>query len=501
MSLVRLVTLTAGPLIRILGLEKSFGATRALAGVSLQVQGGEVLALMGANGAGKSTLVNILSGALQPEGGGIELDGRPYAPASPKEAAQQGVVTVHQSTDRIGAAGQRVADVLLLNQWAAGVGAHWLSRASVRRRAAQIADKAGFKLDLDADFGDISAADRQLVAIARAVDVEAKVLILDEPTACLSQVEAQRLFAVVRELQARGMAVIYISHRIADLQTIADRVVVLRGGVIVADLRRPVAFEAAVEAMIGRSLHAARVQPRQLDKDVVLALRGARLRQDGPPLSLQVRRGEIVAITGHLGAGKSRLLRALFGLGQLTQGRVELNGHPYAPGNPRAAIDAGVTLAGEDRHRSSLLPAGWPGATVAGTISMPHLRRWFPSGWLRPAVERRVADAAISRLGIKARHAEAPIETLSGGNQQKVVLARWQSEPAHLLLLDEPFQGVDVGARADIIAALRADTSSATLIATSDPEEALEVADRIYVMDHLGLREAQSHGEALALVA
>ena len=236
---MRLVTLTAGPLIRILGLEKSFGATRALAGVSLQVQGGEVLALMGANGAGKSTLVNILSGALQPEGGGIELDGRPYAPASPKEAAQQGVVTVHQSTDRIGAAGQRVADVLLLNQWAAGVGAHWLSRASVRRRAAQIADKAGFKLDLDADFGDISAADRQLVAIARAVDVEAKVLILDEPTACLSQVEAQRLFAVVRELQARGMAVIYISHRIADLQTIADRVVVLRGGVIVADLRRP----------------------------------------------------------------------------------------------------------------------------------------------------------------------------------------------------------------------------------------------------------------------
>ncbi len=495
------MTLSANPLIHIHGLEKSFGATRALAGVSLQVQRGEVLALMGANGAGKSTLVNILSGALQADRGWVELDGQPYAPASPKAAAQHGVVTVHQSTDRVGAAGQRVADVLLLNQWAAGRGPWFLSRASVRRKAEHVASKAGFTLDLEADFGDISAADRQLVAIARAVAVDAKVLILDEPTACLSQAEAERLFAVVRDLQARGMAVVYISHRIADLQAIADRVVVLRGGVIVADLHRPVAFDAAVEAMIGRSLHKARVRARQLTSDVVLQLQGVQLRSDSAPLSLQVRRGEVVAITGHLGAGKSRLLRALFGLGRFAHGQAELNGQPYLPASPRAAIEAGVNMAGEDRHRSSLMPAGWPGATVAGTIALPHLRRWFPAGWLRPVVERRVANAAISRLGIKARSAEAPIETLSGGNQQKVVLARWQSEPAHLLLLDEPFQGVDVGARADIIAALRVDAGSATLIATSDPEEALEVADRIYVMDHFGLREARSDGEALALAA
>ncbi len=468
------------PLVRIQNLRKHFAATRALDGVALDIAQGEVLALMGANGAGKSTLVNILSGAFQADAGMIELAGHAYAPQSPADAARHGVVTVHQSTERVGAAGQTVADVLLLDRFASGKVPFFLSRRSVRRQAAQVAAHAGFNLDLDADFGALGSADRQLVAIARAVASQAKVLILDEPTASLSQAEAQRLFTVLRELKARGLAILYISHRTADLQAIADRVVVLRGGVVAADFQRPIPFEAAVEAMIGRSLSSARIAPRAVSKSVVLHLRGVRLLPHSPAFNLQVHRGEVVAITGHLGAGKSRLLRALFGLEVLAAGDVELNGTSFAPASPLAAIAAGVGFAGEDRHRSSLLPAGWPGADVAGTIALPHLHRWFPTGWLRPAVERNVAQAAITRLGIKTRAPHAPMETLSGGNQQKVVLARWQSEPQHLLLLDEPFQGVDVGARADIIAALRADTQNATLIATSDPEEALEVADRIY---------------------
>lgn len=486
-------------MVRIRGLKKSFGATHALAGVGLTVASGEVLALMGANGAGKSTLVNILSGALQTDAGSIEVAGKPYAPATPKDAAALGVVTVHQSTDRVGAAGQSVADVLLLNRLAGGQSSFFLSRSSVRKEAARIVEKAGFALDLDADFGDIGAADRQLVAIARAVAFDAKLLILDEPTASLSQLEAQRLFAVLRDLRARGMAIIYISHRIADLQAIADRVVVLRGGVVVADLNKPVAFDAAIEAMIGRSLGSARVVHRSVQGPVVLNLRGVRLLPHTAPIDLQIRSGEVVAITGHLGAGKSRLLRTLFGLGRFAAGTAEFNGKPYAPRNPAEAIAVGVCMAGEDRHRSSLLPAGWPGATVAGTISLPHLQRWFPSGWLRPSVERKVANDAIIRLGIKTRSADAPMETLSGGNQQKVVLARWQSELPHLLLLDEPFQGVDVGARADIIAALRADRYCATLIATSDPEEALEVADRIFIIDHHALHAAESQTQAHTL--
>ena len=472
------------PLVRIRDVRKHFGATRALDGVNLAIAPGEVLALMGANGAGKSTLVNILSGALLADAGSVELAGAPYAPASPGAAARAGVITVHQSTDRVGAAGQRVADVLLLDRFAGGQTPLFLSRRTVLAQAQAVLAQTGFALDLKADFGDLGAADRQLVGIARAVGAQAKMLILDEPTASLSAAEAQRLFGVLRDLKARGISVLYISHRMADLQTIADRVVVLRGGVVAADFARPVPFDAAVEAMIGRALASARVPARRIDGAAVLNLRGVRLLAESPAFDLQVRRGEVVAITGHLGAGKSRLLRALFGLTPLAAGTVELNGRPYAPADARAAIAAGVGFAGEDRHRSSLMPAGWPGATVAGTISLPHLRGWFPRGWLRLAVELRVARAAIARLGIRTAGPQAPIETLSGGNQQKVVLARWQSEPQKLLLLDEPFQGVDVGARADIIAAIRADSQTATLIATSDPQEALEVADRIYVITH-----------------
>jgi simple sugar transport system ATP-binding protein len=491
------VSSSAPALVRIRGLKKYFGPTKALENVTLDISEGEIVALMGANGAGKTTLVNIVSGALQADAGTLELAGQGYRPQSPREAARLGVATVHQSTERVGAPGQRVADVLLLDRYAAGQTPWLLSRRSVRRQAAAVAAEAGFDFDLDKDFGDIGAVDRQLVAIARAVASQARVLILDEPTASLSQPEADRLFTVLRNLRARGLAILYISHRIADLQAIADRVVVLRGGVVAADFTRPIDFDAAVEAMIGRPLAVARVSRRVSIEPVVLALHGVRLLPGRAAFDLELRRGEVVAITGHLGAGKSRLLRALFGLAPLAEGEARLNGARYAPSSPQAAIAAGVGLAGEDRHRSSLLPAGWPGATVAGVISLPHLERWFPSGWLRPSVERRVAQTAIERLGIRTRGADAAIETLSGGNQQKVVLARWQSEQRHLLLLDEPFQGVDVGARADIIEAIRADERSATLIATSDPEEALEVADRIYLIEHHVLRPLPQGDAAL----
>ena len=489
----------APALLEVRAVKKHFGPTIALDGVSLQVAAGEIVALMGANGAGKSTLVNILSGALQADSGSLHIAGKVYAPRTPAQASGLGVVTVHQSPDLVGAAGQSVADVLLLDRYARGDSGLWLSRRSVRQQAAEIVANAGFQLDLDADFGTLGAAERQLVAIARALATQARILILDEPTASLSQHEADALFSVLRTLQQRGLAIIYISHRLADLEAIADRAVVLRGGRIVADMLRPVDFDAAVEAMIGRNLaqaHPALKNDRQGPTEnsvepVVLDLQNVRLLPHTPAFDLQVRRGEVVAITGHLGAGKSRLLRALFGLEQWADGVVVLDGQPHRPRTPAQAIAAGVGMAGQDRHRSSLMPAGWPGASVAGTIALPHLARWFPSGWLRPAVEQAAAQSAITRLGIRASGPQAEIGTLSGGNQQKVVLARWQSVPQKLLLLDEPFQGVDVGARADIIAAVRSNADTATLIATSDPEEALEVADRIYVISrhHVVLRQ------------
>jgi simple sugar transport system ATP-binding protein len=437
---------------------------------------------MGANGAGKSTLVNVLSGVYAPDAGRMLLRGRPFAPASPADAARAGIATVHQSTQLAGTPGLTVADALMLDRMVSADAPLFLSRRSVRRAAAALAAKAGFDLPLDRDFAEIGPADRQMLAIARAVSREAAVLILDEPTASLSMREAERLFNVLEGLRAQGLAIIYISHRSGDIARLADRAVVLRGGRVAADLPRPVDLSAAMTAMIGRPL-AAVAAPRRAEGEVVLQVRGVLLQAGGPPLDLTLRAGEVVALTGPLGAGKSRLLAAIGGAAPIAGGAMALCGRPYRPRSPREAIAAGVVLAGPDRHRSSFVPSDWPGGSVAETISLPHLRRWFPAGFLFGNRERHAATDAIARLRIRAAGPRARLASLSGGNQQKVVLARWQAEPARVLLLDEPFQGVDVGARADLVAALRADSATAILVATSDPEEAMQLADRIFVMD------------------
>ena len=479
---------STAPLLQVHALARSFGSTRALADLHFALDAGEIVALMGANGAGKSTFVKILSGVLAADSGRIEFKGRPYAPRTPAEASAARVVTVHQSTDLVGIPGLTVADALLLNRFVDRRQPLFLSRASVRREAARMLDAAGFALPLERDFAELPAADRQLVAIARALANRAELLILDEPTASLSAAESERLYATLLDLKRRGIAVLYISHRTADLQAIADRVAVLRGGRVVDTFARPVDFARAIETMIGRPLASARPDARSAHGTALFELEGARLLPGSEPFDLALHPGEVVAVTGVLGAGKSRLLNAIFGCGALAGGTMRLAGAPHAPASPRAAIAAGVAMAGEDRHRTSLLPAGWPGESIAQTISLPHLARWFPSGLLRPRVERDKASAAIRRLGIRASDPMASVWTLSGGNQQKVVLGRWDAEPARLLLLDEPFQGVDVGARHDIITAIRSNTERATLIATSDPEEAIEVADRVLVMDRHTLR-------------
>ena len=283
-------------------------------------------------------------------------------------------------------------------------------------------------------------------------------------------------------MRERGLAIIYISHRSGDIARLADRAVVLRGGRIAADLPRPIDLPAALTAMIGRPIESLPAERRECGA-VVLDARGLVLAAGAPPLDLTLRAGEVVALTGPLGAGKSRLLAAIGGAAQIVGGTLRLRGAAFRPRSPREAIAAGVVLAGPDRYRSSFVPSDWPGGSVAETISLPHLRRWFPAGFLIGDRERHAAVEAIARLRIRAAGPRARLAALSGGNQQKVVLARWQAEPVRVLLLDEPFQGVDVGARADIIAALRADRTTATLVATSDPEEALQLADRIFVME------------------
>ncbi|MDX7950324.1 sugar ABC transporter ATP-binding protein [Lichenihabitans sp. Uapishka_5] len=479
--------MSAAPLLTLAGVAKTFGATVALQGVDLRIAAGEILALMGANGAGKSTLVSILGGATRPDQGTMRLGGESFAPVTPADSRRAGIAIVHQATDRAGCPGLTVADALVLDRFADARFPLFLSRRSVRREAASVLRQAGFDLQLDLDFGDLKPAERQLLAIARAVSAQARLLVLDEPTASLSSHEAGRLFDIIEDLRGRGLAIVYISHRLGDLKRLADRVVVLRGGRVADAQAAPIDFERAVTAMIGRPLAAAHAEARAIAGDVVLDVAGLHLGGDAAPIDFQVRQGEVVALTGPLGVGKSRLLSTLFGVHAPAAGTMRLGGRSYWPRDPAGAIAAGVAMAAEDRHRTSFVPSDWPGGTVAGTVGLPHLGRWYPHGFLVGDRESKAAQDGIERLNIRASGPQARLDTLSGGNQQKTILARWQAEPMRLLLLDEPFQGVDVGARADIVAAIRADRGVATLIATSDPEEALEVADRIFVMDRAGL--------------
>ncbi|WP_312365925.1 sugar ABC transporter ATP-binding protein [Ensifer sp.] len=478
------------PLLRIDGLAHAFGPTKALAGASLEIRSGEIVALMGANGAGKSTLVNVLAGTLAPDHGTMTLAGQSYAPRSPAEATDAGVVTVHQSTERVGAPGLTVADALLLQAYADRSAPFFLSRSAVRRKATAMLDNVGFELPLDRDFAELTAADRQLVAIARALSRRASLLILDEPTASISGRESERLYAILRRLRDEGLAILFISHRIADLNALADRAIVMRGGTVVGEFARPIDFDRAVETMIGRPLLTARPDARVAHGEPVLEMASVQLVAGSTPFDLKLHPGEVVAVTGVLGAGKSRLLQAIFGTRTLAAGAMRLDGRNYRPTTPADAINAGVFMAGEDRHRTSLMPSDWPGSALAPTVSLPHLPKWYPLGFLFGTRERQEAQRAIDTLGIKTSGPDAPMSSLSGGNQQKVILGRWNAEPSRVLLLDEPFQGVDVGARHDIITAIRASTDRATLIATSDPEEALEVADRILIIDHHTLTPA-----------
>ena len=336
------------------------------------------------------------------------------------------------------------------------------------------------------------------MTIARALAAQPKLLILDEPTASLSALDAEHLFDLIEQLRAEGVAILLVSHRQGDLRRMADRVVVMRDGRIVGALKRPIDFDAALETMLGRPLQTARAAqvqceaPAEADTAIgtrrrgapALAIRGLRLRADSAPFDLDVHRGEIVAITGPLGSGKSRFARTLFGLSRPLEGSVTLDGARWQPRSPSEAIRSGVFMLGEDRRRTSLFPDSVPFATIAGTIGFPFLRRWFKSGIVHSRLERQAALEAIERFGIRCRGPADRSGRLSGGNQQKVALARWHAEPARVLLLDEPFQGVDAGARADIVELLRRHAHSrATLVFVSDLEEALEVADRIVHFD------------------
>ncbi|NYH12369.1 sugar ABC transporter ATP-binding protein [Pseudomonas moraviensis] len=479
------VAVVSEPLIRVRELSKTFGSNRALDRVSLDIFPAEVLALLGANGAGKSTLVKILAGSQPHDGGEIWIDGQPRHFSSPLSARRFGIVAVHQQINEGIAPGLSVAENLLLDELCRPDADFWLNGKRLLERAASIAAGLGLVLPLEQPIEHLGQAERQLVVLARAFALQPRLLILDEPTAALSDAEAQRLFGLIDTLRSRGVAILYISHRLSDLQRVADRAVVLRDGQLAGEFSARQLPE-ALEAMLGQALEAHVYASRAAGREV-LKLLDVKILPRTQAFDLNLHENEVVVLTGLLGAGKSEIAEVLFGLRKPLSGSLQLDGIDWQPGSPRQAIQSGVFFAAEDRASQSLVPD----FSLRRTLTLPFLERFTRGGFIRNRAEAAAVEAQVAALGIKTAGIDVPMSALSGGNQQKVVLGRWLLGEGRVLILDEPFQGVDVRARREIGQLLRDSAAGrATLVICSDVDEALEIADRILlVRDHAVVAE------------
>ncbi|WP_133913494.1 sugar ABC transporter ATP-binding protein [Streptomyces sp. NBC_00582] len=488
---------TETPAVALTDVSMAFGGKTVLASVSLDIAPGSVVALLGANGAGKSTLIKILSGVHTDHGGQVRVAGEPVALQSPLAARRLGIQTVHQRIGEGVVPGLTVAENLVFEELAQKRGNPFLGGRATLARAREI--QAGLGLDwsdavLKQDVTELGVSDRQLLILARALATRPRLLVLDEPTSALSAAEAERLFALVRRMREDGIAVLYVSHRLGEIDALADRLVVLRDGLLTEDQARPFDWEAALRAMLAQPQEATTARPVRegTDADVVLSLRGVRLLDGRSPLDLDLRTGEVTGVVGLLGAGKTELARGLFGAEPFTTGTVELDGTAYAPRRPADAIRAGVHLVPEDRHADALVP-GW---SVARNVSLPFLKSLSRAGLVQRSQEDSLGRATIDALGVVARDEHSTVEELSGGNQQKVVVGRWLAETPRVLILDEPFRGVDIGARRDIGGRARALAAggAAVLVLSADVDEVLEIADRVVVLA-AGEIHLDAHGE------
>jgi simple sugar transport system ATP-binding protein len=468
--------------VEISGLTKAFGANRVLRGIDLELHKGEVTVLMGANGAGKSTLVKVICGVHSADGGEIKLNGKTLSAQSPSEAIRAGVVTVHQSINDGVIADLDVASNLLLDRLAEPGSGFFIKRSRLRADARKIAQSMGLAVDVRSPVRDLDLADRQLVAIARAMAHEPELLILDEPTSSLSATEAERLFALLDRLRDAGVAILYISHRTSDIRRMADRIVSMRDGEIVGRFdEKPLNYEAAVTAMLGHGMTEADLSFKSAGAPV-LELDNLQISPGSAPINLSINADEVVAITGLVGAGKTALSAILFGLNPPAAGTMRLQGAPYAPKSPGHAILAGVFLCSKDRATNGVLPDH----DLTKNITIPFLGRYSALWFMRRKAEARATETTIDDLNIVCQSARDDIGTLSGGNQQKIMVGRWLSQPCALLVLDEPFQGVDIKARRDIGNKIRETAKGrATIVMASEMDEVLEVADRVIVLsDH-----------------
>jgi len=465
------------PLLRMNNVSKNFGATRALDTVSLRVQRGRVLALIGENGAGKSTLMKVLSGALRPDSGTMELDGSRFAPRGPHQARIAGVAMIYQELNL--APALSVEDNVMLGQEQHTWGV--LRRTDQRRRVHEVLNLLGHpELESRAIVGRLSVGAQQLVEIARAIVHNAKVIVFDEPTSSLPQRDVEHLFRLIGRLKQEGLGVVYISHFLEEVRRLCDDYQVLRDGKNVGTgSLRDMPDEEIVARMVGRTVD--RLFPRvpHAVGEIVLTLRDVSGRSLPRHVDLEVRRGEILGIAGLVGAGRTELLRCLFGLDRVRGGEIQVHGKRL-PAVPRARIRAGLGLVSEDRKSEGLAQQ----LSIADNATLSRLTTYSRFGWLNLRRRRRVVEDWMRRLGVKARHADQRVDTLSGGNQQKVAIARILHQEAEVLLLDEPTRGIDVGTKAQVYRLIGelAAQGKAVLFVSSYLPELLAICDRVAVM-------------------
>jgi len=466
---------------------KRFPGVVALDQVDFEIARGEIVALVGENGAGKSTLMKILGGIHRPDGGEIRIEGVSATIDDPAAATRLGIAVIHQELETIDTLD--VAGNIFLGREPYRAGPlRLLDRRRMEQQAAQHLSRIGTAIAPRTIAGRLSTAQQRLVSIARALSVDARILILDEPTASLGADEAERLFAVLKELRADGTAIVYISHRLAEIEAMADRAVVLRDGrnagmLARAEIRR----DRLVQLMVGRTLeseYASRLAASRtpaVERTPRLEIDRVRTsRYPAVDASLTVYRGEVLGVAGLIGAGRSELAEAVCGIGPRLAGRVLLDGVPLAIAAPRDAIRKGICLVPEDRRGRGVIAA----MSVRENITLPNLPAFSRLSLISRRAESTAAQLIATKLSVKTPSLETPVGTLSGGNQQKVVLARWLALGPRVILFDEPTQGVDVGAKAEIHRLIRqlADEGTAVVLISSDLEEIVAECDRVAVM-------------------
>ena len=489
----------ADPLLVMRDIDKRFQGVQALSSASLEVEPGEIMALVGQNGAGKSTLIKVLTGAYRRDSGSILFAGQGIDFASPQAAQRGGVSTIYQEINLVPF--RSVAENIFLGREARRYG--FLDWGRMNAEAAELLRRFAVEIDVRRPLMEFSTAIQQMVAIARAVSFKAQLVIMDEPTSSLDEREVAVLFDVMRRLKREGVAVIFVSHRLDELYQVCDRVTVMRDGRTVSTSRMAdIDKLSLIAAMLGRDLETVRAHStgfsaaRAGPGDVVLSVEGLKIGRRVRDARVEVRERQIVGLAGLLGSGRTEVARAIFGADPPDAGTIKIGGQTVSPREPSEAIALGVGYCSEDRKADGIVPD----MSVRENMTLGILPRLTSMGIVDEARQREIVDKFMKRLGIKAASVEQKIRDLSGGNQQKVLLARWLCADPKLLILDEPTRGIDVGAKAEIQALIRelADQGLGVLMISSELEEITEGADRVFVLSDGRTVADLKHAEASA---